>query len=152
MERYQTPRLFSVAFQIFLQSISILLSMFFSCPFGALFHSVSLPSCASQSLQTLSIPCFRDTLYVVRPYFALSQPTWTYRKMGAKEKGSDTQALAGRREKAQQRQHPWTWDYVCQEKGSCPVFAPKVPSGWALSAANTCSSGNNTHFSGQSCR
>lgn len=43
-------------------AISILLSTFFSCPVGALFHSVSLPNCASQSLQTPWIPCFRDTV------------------------------------------------------------------------------------------
>lgn len=38
------------------------------------------------------------------------------RKMRAKEKSSDAQALAGRREKAQQREHPWSWDCMSAKK------------------------------------
>lgn len=152
MERYQPPRLFSVAFQIFCNRFQFFWACFFSCPVGAFIHSVSFPSCASWSLQTLWIPCFRDALYLVGPHFAAGQPPCrTYRKMKGKGKGAAAQAL-DRREKAQQRQHPRAWGCrSAQERGSRPVFAPEAPSGWAPPAVNACSSGNNPHVMGQLC-
>lgn len=101
MERYQTPRLFPVAFQISCNQFQFFWVCFFPCPVGAFIDLVSLPSCASWYFQSLWIPCFRDTLYLVRPYSAVGQPPCcTYKKMEGNGKGADAQALARRWKKA----------------------------------------------------
>lgn len=129
MERYQTPRLFSEAFQFFCNQFQVFSVCFFFFFFlGLLEHSVSLPSYASQSLQTLWIPCFRDTLYLVRPYFAASQPTCcTYRQMGPGEEFGYPGPCWKERENIAEAAPLVKGLHVCQEKGSSPMFAPPVP-------------------------
>lgn len=123
----------------------------FSCPVGAFIHSVSLPCFASWSFQNLWAPCFRNALYLLRPHFHADHTAALTEKWRARGRVQMPGALpGGGRECGRGNTLGLGGFRSAQERGSHPVFLPKVPTEW-FPTVTTCKSGNNLNIMGQLC-
>lgn len=132
MERYQTPQLFSVAFQIFAINFnSFQCFLFFLACWNFLQFNFSTQLCLPISPASVN-PMFQGHTIPGETIFSCQPANLLYlQKNGGQGKESRCSDPCWKERESIAEAAPLVMGlHVCQRKESSPVFAPKVPAGW----------------------